>query len=206
MTPPVLRVEKLGFGYPGRRLFHEWSADFGPGLTWVCGGDGSGKTSLLKLLAGTLVGTGSIAIRGVRIDARMQAGHDAIAWCDPQTDAFDAVSANAYFEQLRATRTTFDGEALRSHIDGFDLAPHLAKPLYQLSTGSKRKVWIAGTLASGATVSLLDDPTAALDRRSSAHLMRTLESCAADPTRAWIVTGYERPPGLPEIACIRLPD
>ena len=55
---------------------------------------------------------------------------------------------------------------LQHLIQAFELTPHLEKPLYMLSTGSKRKVWLAAAFASGAAVTLLDQPFAALDKAS----------------------------------------
>ncbi|MEP6969796.1 MAG: hypothetical protein ABJA49_05090, partial [Betaproteobacteria bacterium] len=50
----ALQIEGLSFGYPSRPLFEHWSATFAPGLHLVCGGDGCGKTTLLRLLAADL--------------------------------------------------------------------------------------------------------------------------------------------------------
>lgn len=51
---PTLHVEDLCFAYPSRPLFAQWQARFAPGLHMVCGDDGCGKTSLLRLLAADL--------------------------------------------------------------------------------------------------------------------------------------------------------
>jgi len=44
--------------------------------------------------------------------------------------------------------------------------PHQHKQLFMLSTGSRRKVAVAGLLACGATITCLDQPYAALDSAS----------------------------------------
>ena len=203
---PLLTVEGLQFSYPERPLFSNWSANILPGVNWVIGGDGTGKTTLLKLLAGDIVGRGKLRIGGISLDAQPEVYRRHFAWCDPCTDAFDQISPSSYFGRLHDASPGFDKDDLSRHIEGFGLSPHIAKPLYQLSTGSKRKVWLAGSLASGALLTLLDDPRAALDGPSVGHLMRTLEDCARHPTRAWVVADYELPVARAEGPVIELPD
>lgn len=47
----LLQVQGLTFSHPGRPVFLDWSASVGAGATLVCGGESSGKTTLLRLLA-----------------------------------------------------------------------------------------------------------------------------------------------------------
>ena len=204
----VLIADRLSYCHPGQPdqpLFQNWSAVFHPGVTFIRGGDGSGKSTLLRLLAGTLAGTGRLEIDGISLSQQPDAYRQQVAWCEPGTESFDAMTGQAYFELLQRIHPTFDPTLALQHVEGFSLAPHWGKPLYQLSTGSKRKIWLAGSLASGAPVTLLDDPTAALDSPSIRYLMRTLEAFSHQPARAWIVTGYEAPAALPLQAVIDLP-
>jgi ABC-type Mn2+/Zn2+ transport system ATPase subunit len=81
-------------------------------------------------------------------------------------------------------------------VDVLGLAPHIDKPLYMHSTGSKRKVWLAAALASGATLTLLDEPFAALDKSSIRRILELLQEAAQHTHRAWVVADYEAPPGV----------
>jgi ABC-type multidrug transport system ATPase subunit len=51
-------------------------------------------------------------------------------------------------------------------VTALQLTPHLDKRLNMLSTGSRRKVGLVAALASGATVTLLDQPFVSLDASS----------------------------------------
>ena len=75
-----------------------------------------------------------------------------------------------------------------------------------LSTGSKRKVWLAAAFASGAPVTLLDEPFAALDQASIGFVMELLQDAAQHPTRAWVLAHYEAPGEVPLAAIIELAD
>lgn len=67
------------------------------------------------------------------------------------------------------------------------------KQLYMFSAGSKRKVWLAAAFASGAAVTLLDEPFAALDKASIGFVVELLEDAADHPERAWVIADYEAP-------------
>jgi energy-coupling factor transporter ATP-binding protein EcfA2 len=78
--------------------------------------------------------------------------------------------------------------------------------MYMLSTGSKRKVWVAAAFAAGAAHTLLDDPFAALDQPSIRFVLGLLQEVASDPMRAWLVADYQAPAGLSLASVIDLPD
>ena len=206
----LLQVNGLTFQVPQRALFSNWSVSIGPGVTLVLGGESSGKTSLLRLLAGDLVAqAGSLQIRGVSLQAKPEAYRQQVFWIDPRTDVFDAISANQLFAQQRAKWPDFlppESPAWGELLAGLSLVEHLDKPLYMLSTGSKRKVWLAAAFASGAVVILLDDPLAALDKASIRYVQQLLAAAAGQGDRACVLAQYEAPVGLDLAQVINLGD
>ena len=84
------------------------------------------------------------------------------------------------------------------------LTPHLHKPLYMLSTGTKRKVWLAAAFASGVALTLLDAPFSGLDLASVRQVMALLEEAAVHSTRAWVLADHQAPAGLPLVQVIEL--
>ncbi|MEB0012169.1 ATP-binding cassette domain-containing protein [Glaciimonas sp. Gout2] len=169
------------------------------------GGEGSGKTTLLRLLAGELpAAKGDLEINGVKLVDQPAAYRRQVFWIDMRSDAFDQMTPVAYFASLHALYPGFDQVLLADLIDGLSLAPHLEKNLYMLSTGSKRKVWLAAAFAAGAAVTLLDDPFAALDKGSIGFVMRFLDGVANHSSRAWVLSHYEAPCTAPLAAIIDL--
>ncbi len=165
-----------------------------PGVTLVRGGDGRGKTTLLRLLAGALpADAGRLQVNGFNLQDQPVAYRQQVFWAEPRSDAFDQMTPVEYFESLRGRHAGFDGEVLGDLVDGLALAPQMNKQLYMLSTGSKRKVWLAAAFASGAAVTLLDQPFAALDKASIGLVLELLEDAADHPARAWVIADYEAP-------------
>lgn len=204
-TPVVLHIEGLCFGYPQRELFTNLSARIPSGVTLVCGGDGSGKTTLFRLLAGQLPAqAGVLQVNDMRLSDQPLCYRQQVFWVDPRSETWDQLSAVDYFKSLPRLYPKFNEQVLAGLIEGLSLTPHLHKPLYMLSTGSKRKVWLAAAFASGATVTLLDEPFAALDKASIGFVLELLADASSHPDRAWLVAHYEAPGEVPLAAIIDL--
>ena len=201
----ILQVTDLSFRYPERELFAGWSARVAPGVTLVRGGDGSGKTTLLRLLAGDLpVQAGDLQIGEWHLAQHGAAYRQQVFRVDPRSTDFDPITPLEYFKTLHGQYPGFDDRAIGGLIEGLSLGPFKDKPLYMLSTGSKRKVWLAAAFASGATVTLLDEPFAALDKTSIGFVIKLLQDAASRPARAWVLADYEAPAGVPLAAVIDL--
>lgn len=195
-TTAILLADGLSFGYPKpskKTLFGDLSVLVPPGVTLVCGDEGSGKTTLLQLLAGALPTTGQLQINGVRLTENRDGYRRLVAWFDPRDTALDEHTARQLFSTLPQRRPGCELAVLQPHIDGLSLEPHLDKPLFALSTGTRRKVLLAAALARQATVTLLDQPFMALDRPSIDYLLDVLAQAARHPAKAWVVADYVAP-------------
>jgi ABC-type multidrug transport system ATPase subunit len=191
-SSPVLQVQDLSFSYPGRPVFTGWSADFGAGLTWVRGSNGTGKSTLLKLLAGALPPlAGRIQVRGIEQGAAPLDYRREVFWCGPAGIAFDHLRPLEYFAFLLSLYPRFDSAAAQVAAADLGLAPFLGKRLRELSTGTQRKVWLAAAFAAGTAVVLLDEPLNALDMASVRTVRARLLGCAQDGTAAWVVVSHE---------------
>lgn len=201
-----LRIEGLRLAYPDApALVADWSAQIGPGVTELHGDTGSGKTSLLRVLAGEAPAQGRLTLGDVALDQAPQDYRRQVFYVDPLTDRFHAVTGHDCIAMLRAGDAGFDAARCDALVQGFGLEPHLHKALYMLSTGSRRKVWLAAALASGRALTLLDEPTAALDNGSVRCLWQALADIAAARQRAVVVASSERLEGLALAASFVLP-
>jgi ABC-type transport system involved in cytochrome c biogenesis ATPase subunit len=156
-----------------------------PGLIAVTGAEGSGKTSLLRRMAGDLP-----ALPG-------EAAHAGACWLDLALPGQDDLTAQQVWSALQQRSPHWNAGLHLNLVDALVLSPHQHKMLYMLSTGSRRKVALAGLLACGATLTCLDQPYAALDRSSIRVIQEFLHDMAAHPSRSWMVADYEADPRLP---------
>lgn len=203
----VLQVDGWTFAYPGRLLLSQWSVRVLPGVSLLQGGDGAGKTTVLRLMGGALrAQAGTARLRGRPLG---QAVAGDVFWLEPRSVQRDGPSAAELFAQWPGRCPLWNADALARHVDGFGLEGHLHKPMEQLSTGSQRKVWMAAALASGAALTLIDEPVAGLDKPSISYLQHALAQEAAQARRsgrAIVVAHYEPLPGVPLRDTWVLPD
>ncbi|MBU4520587.1 MAG: ATP-binding cassette domain-containing protein, partial [Gammaproteobacteria bacterium] len=191
---PVLQAQGLCFRWPERFLFEDLSFDVPPGVSLISGEEHSGKTSLLQLLAGdTHPQSGTLVIRGNSLHEDRERYRQQVFRTDPRSESIDQISAATWFQSLPGRYPNFDPEALVDLIQGFALDPHIEKPMYMLSAGSKRKVLLTAAFASGTPLTLIDQPFAALDTPSMRFLSALLQEAAEHPGRAWVLADYEAP-------------
>jgi ABC-type multidrug transport system ATPase subunit len=187
-TSPIFQLEVQGITCgPIHNLSFTWPA----GVSWICGDEGTGKTTLLRLLASDVQATAG----------RLIAPQGDVFWVDLQDAAHDTTTVQACWDALRARWPNWNDGLLQDLVQELDMQQHVDKRLNMLSAGSRRKVMVLAALASGAAVTLLDQPFAALDFGSIGIMKDFLQEAAEHPTRAWIVADYEAPSDLP-LACV----
>jgi ABC-type transport system involved in cytochrome c biogenesis ATPase subunit len=186
----LIRAESLAFAYPGASLFRDLSFVITPGLTLVRGGDGRGKSTLLRLMAGVQQPQAGTLLRHA----------ETLFWGDPTHPDEGHVAGLRWLSVRRERFPAWNRDLEAFLVDELGLLEHIDKPLYMLSTGSRRKVGLVAAFSSGAHVSLLDVPFAALDGSSSRVLAELLAEAAGHDRRAWVVADFELPASLAGVA------
>ncbi len=184
-----LEVQNVTCG-PIHHLSFAWPA----GVSWLCGDEGKGKTTLLRLLAGDVQPTTGQIIT--------PAG--GVFWTDLQSPTHDATTVQTCWDELRMHHPRWNEDVLNDLAQALHMDEHRQKQLHMLSTGSRRKVMVIAALASGATVTLLDQPFAALDFGSVRLLKEFLHEASEHPSRAWIVADYIAPNDVPLASVLNL--
>jgi molybdate transport system ATP-binding protein len=192
---PLLELEHADLWLAGRRVLHDITWRMMPGEQWlVTGANGSGKSSLLRLLHGqlrpALGGTVSWPALGNPRDVwqlRKQ-----IAWVSPELQAayrypstVRACIASGFTSSVGQVRTPTAAETTRVEqlLDELELRPLADRLLSTLSYGQARRALLGRVLANHPRVLLLDEPWEGLDAPMADLLNVTLERVAADGTQ-----------------------
>lgn len=189
----------LAFSYPDVNLLGGLSLAIQSGLTLVRGGEGRGKRVLLRLIAAELQPQAGVVLRRP----------DTLCFESPADQISDNTVARDWIAARRSRFSSWQAARETELIQGFGLTEHMDKPMYMLSTGSRRKVGLVAAAASEAQLTLIDRPFAALDASSCRVLAQLLTEAAASQSRAWVIADYELPAwltGVPLSSVIDLGD
>lgn len=164
MSQSALRLEGVACARGGRLLLTGVNLSLAPGEgALLLGPNGTGKSSLLRTIAGLLPAfAGTI----------QRTGAIALADENPALDR-QATLTRALGFWARIDGATPDAVAAALAATGLD---HLADiPVRMLSTGQRRRATLARVAASGAPIWLLDEPANGLDTDSIALLGTLVE-------------------------------
>ncbi len=198
-TASGLKIEGLACIRGESVLFRTLSFAVAPGeALLIRGANGSGKSSLLRILAGLLTPlSGTVALDGSAIGDDLHAyrrqlaylGHlDGLKAAETPREAlsfrFSVIPvSNAGIHNPEPASSVY-GVTPSGRNDDLGLGlvgmqSHIDTPIRYLSAGQKRRVALAGVLASGARLWLLDEPTTALDEAAFAQVQAVLAAHVA---------------------------
>ena len=201
---PIRQAElrDVTFGYePGRPVLSRFDLQLAPGeLVCLIGPSGAGKSTVLSLLLRLYdPDKGQVLIDGH--DARtlqQRSLRERIAFVPQDPWLLDAtVAANIAFGARTATRAEVLDAGRIACVDEFiDRLPQgwdtpLGEGGVRLSGGQRRRIALARAAVSGASLLLLDEPTAALDPAAADAVLQAVVASRRGRT-ALIVTHDER--------------
>ena len=150
----------------------------GRGL-YIAGENGSGKTSLLRILCGLLAPTaGQVTWNGTPTREQREVFGNDLAYVGHVNGVKDDLTGaeNLRFGAALAGRATDPAHILQA-LDSFGMASRALLPTRVLSQGQKRRVALARLLlAADAPLWILDEPFTALDASGVAVLRGVVEA------------------------------
>lgn len=177
-----------------------------PGGTRIglIGESGSGKSTVLNVLAGFLRYDGRVGLGGVEL--RDRAGADirgTVLWTPQVPHVFDAdIAAN-----LRLAKPDATDEELQTALDAVELPLSLLRTVGQhgatLSGGEKQRLGLARAVLAGHPVLLLDEPTEHLDPPTAEAVLNTIRSVTRG--RSLVVVTHTPIPWLDDHVEVRPP-
>lgn len=187
-----------------RTLFAGLNFMLTPGqILQIEGPNGSGKTSLLRMLCGLLQpAQGEVHWRGVDIQAQRSEFLADVAYIGHLHGIKEDLSPRENLRMAQALGRTRDDISLEQALEQVGLYRFEDLPSRTLSAGQRRRVALARLLVLDARVWVLDEPFTALDRSGKALIESMLETHSRNGGIAILTT--HQPVELTQCALLNL--
>ena len=192
----MLEIKDFTFAYGEETIFEDISFSCEPGkITSIIGTNGTGKTTLLKCIAGlNKVKSGEVILDGIpRSRMRMTDFAAALGYLDQNN--YCAAQLNVYEVILlgRIRKLSFrvseeDTERVDAVSRMLGIEKFLGRNIMELSGGQRQMVFIAQTLVKEPGILILDEPTSALDVNHQFKLMNLIRKLTEDRNLTTLVT------------------
>ena len=187
----MIRIENMSFIYPkGRRNIHtnlslnlEENKIYG-----LLGKNGTGKSTLLYLIAGLLKPTkGTITMDAISDETGEAVSHSTFerhpevlreTFFVNEEYTLPPLTLDEWSNSLGGFYPTYSEEMFRQCLADFDITGN--PKLTTLSMGQQKKIIISFALASGVKYLFMDEPTNGLDIPSKAQFRKVVSSCMTD--------------------------
>jgi len=195
-----ISVKRIRFSYDGFNLEVADLAFPAGKITAIIGPNGAGKTTLLKCLAGFLpVQRQSIFYGSCDLASFKEQTRARIVSYVPQEHslAFNysvlefVVMGRAAHLTLFSLPSAHDLEIARRSLEYVGLPSFASRMMSELSSGERRLVLIARSLAQETPVLLLDEPTTFLDLRHSLEILELIRRLASEKSKTIILTLHD---------------
>lgn len=200
-------LQSLSIGYSHKVIAADINAQIKGGeLTCLIGRNGTGKSTLMRTLAGFLKPLGGSALLDGRDVSRLSPAERSHLISVVLTDRvdIDGMRVKDLVSVGRQPYTGFfgkmssdDEEVVNKAIADVGMTDFAGRQVNSLSDGERQKVMIAKALAQQTPVILLDEPTAFLDYPSKKEMFQMLSQLCHEQGKAALVSTHDLDIALP---------
>jgi ABC-type multidrug transport system ATPase subunit len=175
----ILEVERLERSFDERKVVNELTVAVEPGeRVALFGPNGSGKTTVLRCVAGTLTPSSGKVLIGGNPAGSMPARRTVGVSLAQDRSWYMRLSGHAnlmFFARLRHGRERDARRDVAALVDELELQDIAAERVDRCSSGMVQQLALARALLGEPALLLLDEPTRSLDRDARARLWAALE-------------------------------
>jgi zinc/manganese transport system ATP-binding protein/zinc transport system ATP-binding protein len=179
---PLVELNEVTFGYGAQPILEDICLHLHPGqFAALVGPSGAGKTSLLKLILGTLQpARGEICIHGQALNGRPapQVGYvpqlETVNWNFPATVEQVVLMGRVSRSGLWPWPSAETKHRLHETLDRLSIGDLARRHIRDLSGGQQQRVFLARALIAEPDLLVLDEPTTGVDMRTAENVLRLL--------------------------------
>lgn len=177
----MLRIDNLSKRYGDHLVFQGLTHTFPPGCMALCEEDSTGKSSLLGIIAGVIAPDGGeVWIDGHSLANAPQQARARLAYVPDNCLAFPTQTGREFLLKAAAEKNVSLDDNVLDLAFRLGLEPHLDKRFEQMSTGTRRKVYLTAAALGAPAVVIADGPSSGLDAQARGVLAEVFTTWARD--------------------------
>lgn len=185
----MLSIENINKKYGSHEVlnFSEWKID--KGIYWLKGGNGTGKSTLFRIISGQIPFKGEVQLNGINLRKEPVKYRSKISFAEaePQYPLFvkGRELIDFYIETRNAERK--QGEEL---ADYFEMTPFLDNTIGSYSSGMLKKLSLICAFIGNVDLYILDEPLITIDISSSEKLYKLIKEKASQG-KSYILSSHQ---------------
>ncbi|CAB3912403.1 ABC transporter ATP-binding protein NatA [Achromobacter anxifer] len=163
----MLRIDNLGKRYGDHLVFQGLTHTFAPGCVALCEENSTGKSTLLGIIAGVIApDAGEVWIDGQALIQAPAQARSRLAYVPDNCMALPAQTGRGLLQQVAAEKNVPLDDSVLDLAFRLGLEPHLDKRFEQMSTGTRRKVYLTAAALGDPAVIIADGASNGLDAQA----------------------------------------
>ncbi len=186
----MLQINKFSKSYQGNLILTISSLAVSPGINWLKGENGAGKTSLFKSLAGIIPFEGEIMLNSISLKSKPVEFRKLVNYSEAEPLFPEFLTAKDLVRFIGKIKgSSIEQQDHYCHQLGID--QYFTKSCGTFSSGMLKKLSLATAFLGTPKLIILDEPLVTLDHAAREVLMNLIHEKLSDPAMIFLMSSHQ---------------